>query len=294
LSDAAVIKLIATYFVPVALNRHEMDRDKGEVGEFYHSAYKQAPQYQGLWLVAPDGRVLADAGRHRGADRESWPKVVLADLKAGLAKFGTVEPRRASRKNLHPYKGLGVRPDGSVVLAVTQKGLNNNAELSKFNANSWLPPAIIDGMPLSAAEWSALAPKDAELGSQWSIPENVGQLFFRYLSGDIAMLGGDITTKVLITGRVASVRDGVALLAYRGQIEGDCDGTKSARNGLIYSTSVKMIDGIGAFDVKTGQMLSLTMVWDGLLWPFRDPSQPRKAPGRFGAVVEWRREATRG
>lgn len=294
MSDAAVVKFISTYCVAVAQNRHEMDRDQGEVGEFYHSAYKQAPQYQGLWLVSPDGRVLADAGRHRGADTKSWPSVVLADLKAGLAKFGTVEPRRVQPRNLHPYKGIGVRPDGGVILAVAQKGMNNNADLSKINASSWLPPGIIDGMPLSAADWSTFAPPDVRVGNQWTIPEQIGQLFFRYLSGDIAILGGEITTKVSVTGRVASVRDGIALLAYRGQVEGDNDGAKAGRTGLIYSTSVKMVDGIGAFDTKTGQMLALTMVWDGWAWPYRQPTDPRKTPGRFGAVVEWRRGTAGG
>src|SRR5262249_47576034 len=152
-SDHEVIKLISTCFVPVAQNRHAMDRDRGEAGAFYHSVYKQSPQYQGLWLVSPDGQVLADAGRHPGANEANWPKVVLAYLKAGLAKFGHVTPRHAPLTDHHPYKGIGERQDGSVILAVTQKVISKNVDLAKVNEKTWMPEGIIDGMPLSAAEW---------------------------------------------------------------------------------------------------------------------------------------------
>jgi hypothetical protein len=45
--------------VPVALNLYKIRQDQGEAGDFWRSVQKQKPNYQGLWLVSPEGKVLA-------------------------------------------------------------------------------------------------------------------------------------------------------------------------------------------------------------------------------------------
>jgi hypothetical protein len=52
---------------------------------------------------------------------------------------------------------------------------------------------------------------------------------------------------------------------------------------------MKLIGGVGTYDLRAGQMLSLTWVWDGLYGNLHDSSSPGGAR-RFGVVVEWRRE----
>ena len=77
--------------MPVALNLYKIRAAKEEGGDFFRSVQKQKYQYQGLWLVAPDGRVLATAGRGNG-NSSDWARVVLADLQAGMNEFGTIAP----------------------------------------------------------------------------------------------------------------------------------------------------------------------------------------------------------
>ena len=90
MSDDRVINLIRTSFVPVALNLYAVREAKGEAGDFFRSVYQQKPQYQGLWLVSPDGRVLAAS-----VDGEpDWTKKVLRALNSGMKEFGTIAPRR--------------------------------------------------------------------------------------------------------------------------------------------------------------------------------------------------------
>ncbi len=60
LSDEGVIRFISQTCVPVALNLYEIRKAKGPGGDFFRNVQKQRPaQYQGLYLVAADGKVLA-------------------------------------------------------------------------------------------------------------------------------------------------------------------------------------------------------------------------------------------
>ena len=56
-----MIRFIATNTVPVALNLYVIRRQKDGAGDFFRAVQKQRPaQYQGLYLVTPGGKVLAD------------------------------------------------------------------------------------------------------------------------------------------------------------------------------------------------------------------------------------------
>jgi hypothetical protein len=282
LSDDAVVHLISTNFVPVAMDRHKMDHDQGEVGAFYHSAYTQAPQYQGLWLISPDGRVLCKTGRGAGSD--NWPKVVLADLQAGLTKFGPVAPRRVQQRNLHPYKGLGIRPGGSVVLAVTTKAVMIGDLRTELTADktTW---QYIDGVALSSAEWSSVAPPNAQAGCQWTLPEDLGRRFCRMLTTDMATFQVQDVSEVRLSGRVASVQDGIAYLSYDGRLIGV---RRTKGSDVEQYCAMTLAGGVGAYDVRSRQMLSLTWVWDGRIQSRDLRKSPNPDWNRYGAVVEWR------
>src|SRR5581483_3623782 len=107
----------------VALNLFKIRPDKGEAGDFFRVVQKQKPNYQGLWVVSPEGKVLsAHQDMSSTADpRGKWAKTALADLEAGLKAFGPVTPRRIEKFPSLPYRGVGTQSDGRVTLAVTDR-----------------------------------------------------------------------------------------------------------------------------------------------------------------------------
>jgi len=276
--------------VPVAVNAFKIRDAKDEGGDFYRLLTKQNPQYQGLYLATPDGRLLAAPGSDPPSDPAGFTRKVLADVKSGLSEFGTITPRRVTPTNSLPYRGIGVRADGSVTLAISDKSIpvKDLSQLAGLSPNQ----LYLDSVTLSAAEWRALAPPDARAGSQWTIPEDIGRRFFPLLNPHDMKFGDPAeVTDVQFVGRVASVRDGIASLVYGGRIAGTHRGTKyDAYEGKSLSGAVNMVGGVGAYDIQAGQMRSLTWVWHGMFWPWYDPySDDRPQPGTYGAVVEWRR-----
>jgi hypothetical protein len=289
LSDPAVVRLISTSFVPVALDQQTAWRDKGEAHDFVESVQNRTKpaQYQGLWVVTSDGAVLATAGRGHQASAP-WEKTVLADLEAGLKKFGPVAPRRAGPANSRPYRGIGVHPDGSVTLAVTDRLIFVQDRRRQLRAGDF-GEVTPDHVDLTAAEWSALSPPDVNAVSPWTIPEAVGRRFFPLL-GHVTepFRHPEDVTEVQLEGRVVAVRDGIASLVFGGQMAGIVHGTKSLMQGHELSTTMRMIGGVGSYDIRAGQMLSLTWVCDGDFLGWHRPSA-HVSPFRFGTVVEWRR-----
>jgi hypothetical protein len=288
LSDVAVIRLISTHCVPVALNLYTLRDSRGEDGKFFRTIEAQPPkQVMGLWLATWDGRVLAGAVGE-GLEGARWTSLVLTRLQEGLEKFGAIAPRGVRPTKLLPYRGTGVRPDGSVILAVTDKRIFEEDGPPGLAQGSVLPKSL-GSVPISAAQWSALAPADARAGSQWTVPEDVGRQFWPLLTPfDAKFRKPEEVTEVELVGRVASVRDGIAHLFYRGRLAGLHSGNGWGWDGFEMVTTMKMVSGVGAYDVRTGQMLSLTWVWDGLYTDYYRPPF-RGQPARFGAVVEWRR-----
>jgi hypothetical protein len=287
-----VIKLISTSFVPVALNHFELEASRDEAGDFFRSVYQQKPQYQGIWLVAPDGQVLTASVRE-GTALAVWPKLLLEDLRSGMKEFGAITPRRAAPTNPHPYRGIALRPDGGITLAVADreifvKDLPPNLPLNQVQQ------LRLDSVTLSAAERLALAPPDARVGSQWTIPEAVGRRFFPLLNATETYFRdpGEVT-EVQLVGRVVSARDGIASIDYRGRIAGTHYVKKDGKNIHEWSTALKLIGGVGTYDIQAGQLLSLTWVWDGrfILWNLLRTDTRRDSDwSRVGIVVDWRQE----
>jgi hypothetical protein len=145
-----------------------------------------------------------------------------------------------------------------------------------------LPNPTIDSLVLAKGEWQSLAPAEAAAGSEWVVPEAVGRKFGRVLGpGDENTMPrpGEVTS-VRLVGRVKSVEDGVAYLTYDGQIAGS-HVTQSNR-GLCHGRA--KLTGVGRYDTRSGRMLSLTLVFDGV---FRNVP-PYDRPADYSAVVEWR------
>lgn len=272
--------------MPVALNLYKVRQDRGEAGDFWRSVQRQKPNYQGLWVVSPEGKVLSahqDMSSMAGP-RSKWARAALADLEAGLKAFGPVTPRRAEKPQPLPHRGVGAWPDGRVTLAVTDRWVIVK-DLARDVPRDALGATALDSITLTAEEWKGLAPAEAKPGRAWAVPEATARKFFPLLSPtDTTFRGAGEVTSVRLAGRVEKVEGGVAYLAYEGEIAATHRGTKSeAREGQQCSSSAKLLGGVGKYDVKSGRLVALTLVFDGR---FRNYA-PYDAPARFGAVVEW-------
>jgi len=270
-----VIRFISRNCVPVALNLYEIRKARGQAGDFFRGVQKQRPaQYQGLYLVRADGKVLASHQNFKS--EKTWAKEVLADLEPGLKAFGAVKPRDFRRADPLPKRGVGILKDGRVCLGVYLRYSIKGIPLRE------LPNPTIDNLVLTAEDWKTLAPPAAKPGQSWPVPEKVGRQFCRILGpGDEDSMPRPPEVKsVHFTGKVTSVENGIAILAYEGRIAG-AHNTQSNK-GLCHGEAT--LTGVGRYDVKAGRMLALTLVFDGV---FRNV-KPYDRPAKYSGVVEWR------
>jgi hypothetical protein len=269
-----VIRLIATNTVPVALNLYVIRKQPDGAGDFFRAVQKQRPaQYQGLYLVAPDGKVLASHQNFKSP--KTWPGEVLADLEPGLKAFGEIKPRTVRRADPSPERGSGLRPDGGATLAIYLRYSIKGIPLRE------LPNPTIDSLPLTNDEFAALAPPRLEEGARWQIPEELGRKFSRLLGpGDEdTMPRPHEVASVKLTGKVRLVEDGVAVLLYDGTLSGSHLTQAKKR-----TQSETRLTGVGRYDVKARRLLSFVWVCDGV---YRGPP-PYDEPRAYSAVVEWR------
>jgi hypothetical protein len=279
LSDESVIASVRKNVVPVALNLYEIRKAKGSAGEFYQKVAKQTPsQYQGLYVVNADAKVLA----RRGAQPKqgSWARDTLAMLDEGIEAFGEVTPRKFRLVDPRPFRGVGVRDDGSIVLAVYTRPM-----VLGLDKRGLGQPAI-DSIVLTKNERTSLTLSEADTDSAWQLPAQVARAFHRVLSptSDANNLARrDEVTKAAIKGSVDRVRNGIAFLSFTGQIAGEHVWEFDPHKGKKIRAEVKL-RGVGTAEAKSGKLLSITLVGDGTYRhhaPYDDPS-------KYGAVVEWR------
>ena len=280
MSNEKVIKLISANFVPVAANRYNYAEAKTPAGDLFRAIMKQRPtQYQGILLVSPDGKVLA--AHQNFKDEKTWPLEVRTALEEGLRTFGPVTPRKAERVELNPWRGVGVRPDGSVELAVVVR------QMIQGRTNGL---GAYDNITLDAKSLAAFAPKEAKPGSKWDLPDDVAKRFSRCLSStsdQSTMPKPDEVTACEFHAMVQSVENDIATIAYRGQLA--ATHKEPFKPGKIDYAAANF-RGFGTYDVKKGQLLSLTILSDGnyRLFPPYDKELSFNSGG-----VEWRREKPR-
>ncbi len=177
--------------MPVAVNLYKVRATKDAGGELFRSIQRQKDQYQGIWIVSPEGKVLA--GHHDVKNHKTWTQEVLDTVHSGLKTFGPITPRKAKRTDPLPLRGQGVQSDGSVTLEIyVRQMLGGGRESARSGVPAsrlWLwdgklrtdGPVVIDRLTLPAKQWSAFAPPKIEPGTEWSVPEEVARQFCRVL-----------------------------------------------------------------------------------------------------------------
>lgn len=276
-----MIGFISKSCVPVALNLYEIRKAKSAGGDFFRNVQKQRPaQYQGLYLVTGDGKVLA--GHQNFKSDKTWPQEVLDDLAPGLKAFGEVKPREVKPSDPLPERGVGFRKDGSAGLAVFLRYPIKGIPLRE------LPNPTIDSLVLTADEFRQLGPAKKEARAEWKIPVAVARKFHRILGpGDEdTMPRIHEVESMSLVGRVKSVEGNIAYIGYEGTISGfhETQSNKGQCHGEAKLT------GVGVYDVKAGRLLSLVWVFDG---NFRAPPPYHKEARPYSGVVEWRYERPR-
>lgn len=307
MSDDEVIRRVSESFVPVAVNLYKTREAKDAGGELFRSVQRQKDQYQGVWIVAPDGKVLSgihdyEAVRDQerlklgsGEVRKRMSRELLAVIDQSLESFGPVTQRSVRAADPLPDRGRGVRPDGSVTLAIycrqMRGGGRENAPPSAPASRLWVwdgplstdGPAVIDSLALDAKAWRSFAPPKTDPGTIWSVPDAVAREFCRVLvpsSDQSWMPRPDDAKETCLTATVESVQDGVVRIRLAGfwqavhLPEGDASralrGTATANGIILYRLDEQAIQ-------------SILLVFNGTHGLLRDDN----GQNACGAVVEW-------
>jgi hypothetical protein len=258
LSHDDVVRRVSVNFVPAAVDKKTMNP------EYLRSLQRQKPLYHGIWIVSPDGKVL-------GGHAEPNVKEIVEAMETALRAFGPVAPRAIGPVDLLPDRGTGVRPDGSVRLALHSRLMRKSARDG---------PVTFDSLTLDAKEWALLFPARTAVGEKWAMPDALARKFSRIVSpvSDPEFLPRPEQTKAAaLEAEVVSIAGGAAAIRLTGTWDTDC--TTSTGKPLRMSASG---EGLAVFDLQQKTMRSFLLVTTGI---FRDA--PSSNPRETGAVVEW-------
>jgi hypothetical protein len=263
-------------------------------GDLFRSAQQQKNQYQGIWILSPEGKVLAAHQDYRKP--ETWTSEVLAATDAALAAFGPVPARQTRAANPLPNRGIGVQPDGSVSLALytryTAGGGQQYAPAAVESGSRWLwdgefrtdGPPVIDTLTLTRAEWSSFTPPRLTAGTEWSIAAAIARKFARALSPSSDQSGmprPEEATIAELREKVKSLDGSEAQIRFTGRWE--TDHVYDGKHSLAWASA----EGIAGFDRRRKALRSLLMVFSGA-YRMAPPWDKETRP--TGAVVEWSAE----
>lgn len=260
-------------FVPVALNTDRLP-DTAD-GAFFRNLMKQWPQ--GLWVVTPDGKVLAHhyhkntPGLSYRDNARKWVDGTIEMLEQAVRAAGSLPQRKVRAANPFPDRGVGLTKDGGARLAASVIG--------QLNGKQEGAPAV-DSVLLARDEWAAFAPPEGK--AEWTLPEAVGRKFAPALSpltDSIFTPPPADVTKAEVTARVVRQADGLVVVRYAGAWR-----SRHLRDGdeKYPITAEATGQGVGVYDPDAKAMRSLVWVLRG---KYRNGAKATPVP--TAAVVEW-------
>jgi hypothetical protein len=283
LNDPSVVALVAKNCVPIALNADRLPGDAA--GDLFRKVIESSHWPQGIWVLSPDGKVLAfhyfkaGSGESSAASKKRWARETAAAIAEGLKAFGPVQPRAADASTLLADRGVGKAADGGVRLAVTGTFLLRGRREDD---------PLMDSIALSAKQWHALVPAQFEAGFAWDLPETTARAFVPALcpitDSIYSPLPPDATTAQL-HAVVDSTKGDHIWLRLDGRWE-----TKHLRDPENPKTVIRTAgkaEGMACCDRTTKQMLSLLLVFHGTFRSIPPWDQSRDT----AAIVEWQSAA---
>lgn len=282
----------------MAVNLYKIRTHKDAGGELFRSVQKQKDQFQGIWIVSPEGKVLSGYGDtsylvfkngdvDNGASKTAWIKKVRQTIEAAAQAFGPVQPRSVSSINSLPQRGVGVHADGGVTLAlyarcIAYKPLRSDADQH----------VRIDSFQLTASQWSALSPPTVKKGAEWTLPDATARQFSRVLCAASDSDGWPFpreVSKVQFTARVDKIEHGLATLSYRGTIAGvhvavgqNAAGLKPDQPRPTFGGEARLT-GLALYDTTRRELKALTFVFEGTC--YRQSASSAARP--MATIVEW-------
>ena len=259
----------------MALNLREIREAKDASGNLFRSIQRQKDQYQGIWIVSAEGKVLS--GHHQVKDEKNWTQEIMATIDAALTVSGPLTARKVSRVEPLPHRGIGVRPQGQVDLAIYSRYMIGDRPDG---------PVVIDTLTLDKGEWSSFLAPEWKVGTEWSVPVTVVRKLGRLLSpnSDQSTMPRPDDVKVAeLKATVESISDKKAHIRFAGKLEArhllEGDAARPSLSGAN-------VEGIAVYNLEKKSMDSLFIVTTG---SYRH-SPPNDELRSTGAVVEWRRE----
>lgn len=264
--------------MPVALNADRLpDNDEGR---FFRALLQRWPQ--GLWVVTPDGKTIgfhyhkAKAGESYADGQKRWVNDTIAMLRDAAKESGPLSPRVLKTKpETLGGRGRGFGADGEVRLGVSVVGYLNGRRDG---------PPVVDSIHLTEEQVATFAPpKDAKVGSEWTIPESIARRFAPALSPMtdpiFSPTSANVTTAT-ITAKLERSSDGLNVVRYiaNWQSAHNRDGDPKFP---IRATATG--EGVGVFDTKAARPKELVWVLTGT---YRNGPASVK-PRTTGAVIEW-------
>ncbi len=262
-----IIDRISATMVPIALNYEKVIDRRSRESRFVRSIITEGGDIQGVRVITADGKIL---GSYSGFGDMAGKTHRMIDN--ALKKFGPIENRGVAEGTADPNRGLGLRSDGSVCLA----------EYVRRRDRDKIKSPVISNVILSKDEFAQFAPSKPVVGETWVLPEAVAKRLCRAASPMCYQHAPqpDWVTGVTLKARVEGVENGLAKLAYEGQLSSE----RHWRGGEILSEQNLKLRGAGIYDIAGKKLQSLLLVGTGTFrWPKEHPD--RVVP--VESLIEW-------
>ncbi len=264
--------------IPFALNTNRVPDDAG--GHFFKAVLRKQDWPQGLWVVSPEGKILAfhyykpKAGEKHAEGQARWVKETRAAIEEGLKAFGDVKPRDPAKTNPLKNRGVGLLPSGGARLAVYAHGMHKGKKDGE---------PVVDSAILTAGEWKSFELTELKVGAAWTIPTSAAAKLVPVLS---PMTDAIFTpqpkdaTIAELTAKVESVTAGRALVRLTGRLE-----TQHNRDGdpKFPIRASATIEGLAIYDAPNHPPSALLLVTAG---EYRRSAAPQATAG----FIDWRAE----
>jgi hypothetical protein len=270
--------------IPVALNTNRIPDD--DAGKFFKEVMKSSRWPQGIWIVSPEGKVLAfnyfQSAKNESPERGRlrWVRETLGAVEDGLKAFGSVTQREGTPHDSMPDRGVGLLEDVGVRLAIYAITIHNG----KRDGDP-----VVDSTILSGDDWKSFSPQRSEVGQQWTIPETAAKKLVPALSpitdAIYSPLANDAKLAKL-TCKIESVEANRVLIQLKGKWE-----TEHFREGdrQLPIRAAAAADGYMEYDPAKKQVTSLLLVLRGAYRSVPPWDTPRSTAG----VIEWKLAPTK-